>query len=59
MFRTQEINMGGNKRIPYIKWIWNGVGIRYDTRNTWYGMERDGWLIWNRYRMDRIQEMDG
>ena len=51
--------MGGNKRIPYIKWIWNGVGIRYDTRNTWYGMERDGWLIWNRYRMDRIQEMDG
>ena len=29
VFRTQEINMGGNKRwIPYIKWIWNGVGSR-------------------------------
>ena len=53
-FRTQEKNMGGNKRlILYIKWMVDMEWIQ-DGQDT-----RDGWLIWNGNKMDRIQEMDG
>ena len=54
VFRTQEKNMGGNKRlILYIKWMVDMEWIQ-DGQDT-----RDGWLIWNGNKMDRIQEMDG